>query len=76
MFRIAKSEESESVRRRNFPSEGDRVSRDKQANMAVNSATKTDAFDGTLLFRFQSGGAVQGTTGSLYRLHTLKTSFL
>jgi len=33
--------------------------------------------DGTLLFRFQSGGAVQGVTGSLYSgLHTLKTSFL
>ena len=40
VFRMAKSEESESVRRRrNFPSEGDRVSRDGQANMAVSSAT-------------------------------------
>ena len=43
MFRIAKSEESESVRRRKFPSGGDWVSRDRQANMAVSSATKTDA---------------------------------
>ena len=43
MFRVAKSEESESVRRRNFPSGGDWVSRDRQANMAVSSATKTDA---------------------------------
>jgi len=43
VFRIAKSEESESVRRRNFPSGGDWVSRDRRANMAVNSATKTDA---------------------------------
>jgi len=33
--------------------------------------------DGTLAFRFQSGGAVQRVTGSLYSgLHTLKTSFL
>ena len=29
--------------RRNFPSGGDWMSRDKQANMAVNSAMKTDA---------------------------------
>jgi len=42
---FAKREESESVRtrRRNFPSGGDWVSRDRHANMAVNSATKTDA---------------------------------
>jgi len=43
VFRIAKKEESEPVRRkRNFPSGGDLVSGDRQANMDVNSATKTD----------------------------------
>jgi len=43
VFRIANSEESESVRRKNFPSGGDWMSRDGQANTAISSATKTDA---------------------------------
>jgi len=45
LLRITKNEESEAVRRRrrNFPSGGDWVSWDRQANMVVSSATKTNA---------------------------------